>query len=64
MEANHGVFYKYIGGDIIILAIHVDNCMVAESSAMLISKFKANMNKRYKLTNLGPANWLLGIKIS
>ena len=63
-EADHGVFHKQIGRDIIILAVHVDDCMVAGSSTMLVSKFKVEMNKKYKLTDLGPANWLLGIKIS
>ena len=63
-EADHGVFFKYIGKDIVILAVHVDDCMVTGSSTTLVNKFKREMNGKYKLTDLGPANWLLGIKIS
>ena len=63
-EADHGVFFKYVGKDIVILAVHVDDCMVTGSSTILVNKFKEEMNGKYKLTDLGPANWLLGIKIS
>jgi len=63
-EADHGVFHKQVGKDMIILAVHVDDCMVAGSSATLVNKFKVDMNGKYKLTDLGPTNWLLGIKIS
>ena len=63
-EANHGVFYKKISQDLVALAVHIDNCMVTGSSTPLVNKFKVEMNKKYRLTDLGPANWLLGIKIS
>lgn len=64
MEADHRVFFKYIGKDVIILAVHVNDCMVTGSSISLVNKFKVEMNGKYKLTDLGPANWLLGIKIT
>jgi hypothetical protein len=63
-EADHGVFVKKLPGDVIIAAVHVDDGMVTGSSRSLIDKFKVEMDKKYKLTDLGPANWLLGIKIS
>ena len=64
MDADHGEFYKKILGGIIIVVVHVDDGMVTGSSRALINKFKVKMDKKYKLTDLGPANWLLGIKIS
>jgi len=63
-EAGHGVFLKEIGDDIIILVVHVDDCMITGSSMKHISNFKVEMNAKYKLTDLGPAHWLLGIKIT
>ena len=63
-EADHGMFYKEVGKHIIIFAVHVDDGMVTGSSISLINKFKEDMNAKYKLTNLGTASWLLGIKIS
>jgi transposase InsO family protein len=63
-EADHGVFFKEVGRHIIILAVHVDDGMVTGSNVSLINKFKEDMNTKYKLTDLGAANWLLGIKIT
>ena len=63
-EANHGVFVKKLPGDVIIVAVHVDDGMITGSLKSLIDKFKVDMDKKYKLTDLGPANWLLGIKIT
>ena len=63
-DADHGVFYKKVPGGIIIVAVHVDDGAVTGNSRALIDKFKVEMDKKYKLTDLGPVNWLLGIKIS
>ena len=62
-EANYGVFFKKIGKDIIILAVHVDDCAVTGNSIKQIKQFKVDMDKKYKLSDMGPASWLLGIKI-
>lgn len=63
-EADHGVFYKKMGEDIIVFAVHVDDCAVTGRSQELIDKFMKEMDNHYKLTDTGPANWLLGIKIT
>ena len=63
-EADHGVFHKETGSKIIILAVHIDDCMVTGSFTTFINKFKTEMNEKYKLMDLGPAHWLLGIKIT
>ena len=62
MEADQGVFYKrFENGDIVILAVHVNDCLVTGNSALHIGKFKIVMDQKYKLTDQGSANWLLGI---
>ena len=63
-EADHGVFFKQIGMDIIVVAIHVNDCMITGSSVKLIGEFKIQMNKTYKLSDLGAIHWLLGIKVT
>ena len=62
-EADHSIFFKQIGKDIIILTVHVDDGMVTGKNITLIKKFKEDMNIKYKITNLGPVNWLLGIEV-
>jgi len=47
----------------VILAVHVDDCLVTGSSQVLLDGFKTEINTKYKMTDLGPCKWLLGIKI-
>ena len=63
-DADHGVFFKRIGKDIIILAIHVDDGMVTGNNVAHIKRFKEEINKKYKITDLGPVYSLLGIKVT
>ena len=63
-HADPGVFYARVDEHILILAIHVDNCILTGSSSELITQYKEKLNACYMLTNLGPVHWLLGIKIT
>jgi hypothetical protein len=63
-EADFGVFYAHIGGDIILLAIHVNDCVLTGSNVALLTEFKQKVSAIYKLTDLGPISWLLGIKVT
>jgi Reverse transcriptase (RNA-dependent DNA polymerase) len=62
-QADPGVFRTQIGEHVLILAVHVDDCMITGSSPELIAEYKRKLNARYALTDLGPIHWLLGIKI-
>jgi hypothetical protein len=63
-EADPAVFYIHSDTHIIILAIHVDDCTITGSSTALIHHYKAQIKSKYEFTDLGPINWLLGIKIT
>jgi len=63
-QADPGVFYLRMEIHIIILVIHVDDCVITGSCARLIATYKAKFNSRYALTDLGPVSWLLGIKVT
>ena len=56
--------YIHLGKHVLIIAIHVDDCAMTGSCAKLIVEYKAKLNARYPLTNLGPVSWLLGIKVT
>jgi hypothetical protein len=60
-QADPGVFYMRRDHHILILIIHVDDCIMTGSSKMLIHAYKKKLNSQYELTDLGPVNWLLGI---
>jgi len=63
-QADPGVFYCRIEDHILILAIHIDDCIFTGDSAKLIAEYKNKLNKCYALTDLGPVHWLLGVKIT
>ena len=63
-EVDHGIFFKQMGADIIILAVHVNDCALTGSSQKLIDEFKVQMNETYKISDLGAIHWLLGIKVT
>jgi predicted RNA binding protein YcfA (HicA-like mRNA interferase family) len=63
-EADHGVFFKKEDGEVTIIVVHVDDCITTGTSAKHIAEFKANINKIYSMTDLGPAHWILGIKVT
>jgi hypothetical protein len=62
--ADPGVFIARVSGQILILAVHVDDCVLTGSSSDLISEYKQKLNSCYALTDLGPVHWLLGIKVT
>ena len=62
-QADPGVFYAHVEDHVLILAIHVDDCIFTGDSAKLIAEYKIKLNECYALTDLGPVHWLLGIKI-
>ena len=62
-ESDWGVFYLHIGHNILILASHVDDCTLTGSSPSLIKVFKEEIKAQYKISDLRPINWLLGMKV-
>jgi hypothetical protein len=62
--ADPGVFYTWIGKNILVLAVHVDDCRMTGDSPKLIVLYKHKLNDHHVLTELGPVNWLLGIKVT
>ena len=50
--------------NIVILAFHVDDCTIVGNTQELIQSYKDKLKNKYLLTDLGTANWLLGVKIT
>ena len=63
-HADWGIFYGWIRHNILVLASHVDDCTVTGSSPELIRSFKVEIRSHYKITDLGPISWLLGMKVA
>ena len=63
-DADPGVFSVHDGKHTTILTVHVDDCLITGSSPHLITDYKRKLYSCYSLTDLGPAHWLLGIKVT
>jgi len=62
--ADPGVFYARIGDSILVVAAHVDDYTMTGESGKLITVYKAKLNDKFPLTNLGPISLLLGIQVT
>ena len=63
-EADPAIFYIHTSKNILILAIHVNDCTITGSSDDLIQSYKLKIKSKYDLMDLRPIHWLLGIKIT
>jgi hypothetical protein len=63
-EADWGIFIAHIGHEILLLTSHIDDCTVTSSLKELVHNFKAEMGTCFKITDLGPISWLLGMKVT
>jgi hypothetical protein len=63
-SVDPGMFYVWIGEHLLMFMVHVDDCGMTGNSPKLIALYKQKLNDRHALTELGPVNWLLGIKVT
>src|SRR6266404_6052396 len=64
MHADPGVFYTCSEETLLILAVHVDDCIITGNSPAGIKDFKKQVHERYAITDIGPIHWILGIKVT
>ncbi len=63
-HADPGLFLYNSGDDMLILAVHVDDCILTGNSPQLMDNFKHQIHECYTITDLGPIHWILGIKVT
>ena len=61
--ADPAIFFARIGGNIVVLFIHVDDTTITGSSTTLNKEFKKCISECFKITDLGSILWLLGLAI-
>ena len=62
-DVNQAVFYCKNGSTLIIVLVHVDDCMIAGTSVTLIHRFKIEIAKFVSITDLGKLHWILGMEV-
>src|SRR5882672_9670863 len=62
-QAEHAVFYKYTGKDMLIVAVDIDDLTMAGNMKATILRFKDQLRDVFKIKDLGDLCWLLGIEV-
>ncbi|PPQ85111.1 hypothetical protein CVT26_005400 [Gymnopilus dilepis] len=62
-EVDQAVFYRKKEGKLMIVLVHVDDCMLVATALPLITHFKIAIAKHVGITDLGELHWILGIEV-
>src|SRR6266404_6681361 len=63
-DIDPGIFYAHTPSGILVLTIHVDDCILTGTSPSAIAEYKSKIHALYSITDLGPIHWLLGIQVT
>ncbi|THH15817.1 hypothetical protein EW146_g4714 [Bondarzewia mesenterica] len=62
-SVDHGVFYKHVGKDILVIATSIDDLALFASVLHLLEWLKGELSEVFEMTNLREIHWLLGMEI-
>ena len=57
------VYRKVVNGELLIVAVYVDDLFVTGTSKRNIDEFKANMSSKFEMSDLGTLSYYLGIEV-
>lgn len=63
LEADHCIYVRRQLGSIIIIALYVDDLLIAASRLADLSQFKQNLAAEFDMEDLGEASFILGIEL-
>ena len=63
-QADHCIYTKHDGRNIIIILLWVDDIIDASSCEEMLSCFKRSMKTKYRMSDLGELRWFLGISFT
>jgi len=62
-SVDEAVFFRYIGEELMVILVHVDDCTIASNSLDAINIFKTSIQDFVEITDLSELHWLLGLEI-
>jgi hypothetical protein len=62
-EANKCVYYRYGGGEGVILCLYVDDILISGTSTKVIDEIKSFLSRCFDMKDLGPTDVILNIKL-
>ena len=64
-EVDQAVFFRWCDKMemLIVVLVHVDDCMIMGKSQALVERFKAEIQKHVDIMDMGELHWILGIEV-
>jgi hypothetical protein len=62
-KVNHAVFYHHSEAGILLLLVHVNDLLIVANSPIIMSDIKKHLEIEFKMTDLGPVHWHVGLNI-
>jgi hypothetical protein len=62
-EADKCVYYRYVGGEGVILCLYVDDILIFRNNINVIKEVKDFLSSNFKIEDLGKADVILNIKL-
>jgi hypothetical protein len=63
LEADHSVFRRGKGSQLIIVAIYVDDMLIFAESIDILTSFKRQLSNTFPISDLGEARWILNMEM-
>lgn len=63
LAADHCIYVKRDSNNAIMIALYVDDLLIASNHSTELIKFKSDLASEFKMEDLGEANFILGIKL-
>jgi len=63
LEADHCVYSRQTGQAVVIIALYVDDLLIAASQLPVLKQFKADLAAQFEMQDLGEAAFILGIDV-
>jgi hypothetical protein len=63
LQTDHGVYVKQTSDTFIILAVYVDDLVIACINERAVEELKRKLAKKFKVNDLGPLKYIVGIEI-
>lgn len=57
------MYRKALNGDLLIVAVYVDDLFVTGTNKKMIDKFKKNMSSKFDMSDLGKLTYYLGMEV-
>lgn len=63
-NGDHTLFYRHSQGQVTILAVYVDDIIIAGDDDVEIARFKGCLSKVFEVKDLGRPKYFLGIEVT